>query len=213
MKILNAYAGIGGNRKLWGPQDITAVELDPDIAKIYSELYPGDTVIVADAHEYLLNHHSEFDLIWSSPPCPTHSTISTGLKGWGIVRYPDMKLYQEIILLKHFFDGKYVVENVVSYYQPLIMPEKLCRHYFWTNFHIKYTDIKDPTNGFVGQQRGTIEAYEKALGFDLRAHKLKNKRQVLRNCVLPELGKHIFDCAAGSIINEEQLNLFAGPDK
>lgn len=208
MKILNLYAGIGGNRKLWGPQDITAVELDPEIAKIYSEFYPDDKVIVGDAHDYLLNHYSEFDFIWSSPPCPTHSTICTGLKGWGIVRYPDMKLYQEIILLKHFFEGQYVIENVVSYYQPLIEPQKFCRHFFWSNFNIIHADIKDPTNGFVGQKKGTVKAYQNILGFDLRARKLKNKRQVLRNCVLPELGKHIFDCAIGSIRDETQLQLF-----
>jgi len=208
MKVLNLYAGIGGNRKLWGDHDITAVEIDPDIAEIYSEFYSDDTVIVADAHEYLLNHYSEFDFIWSSPPCPTHSTISTGLKGWGIVRYPDMKLYQEIILLKHFFDGRYVVENVVSYYIPLILPEKLCRHYFWANFNIRHTKLKDPTHGFVGQQKGTIGAYQSALDINLSKFSIRNKRKLLRNCVLPELGKHIFDCAMGSIKNETQGELF-----
>ena len=43
MKILNLYAGIGGNRKLWGKEhDITAVELRPEIAAIYQrfELEP-----------------------------------------------------------------------------------------------------------------------------------------------------------------------------
>ena len=213
IKILNLYAGIGGNRKLWGPGNITAVEIDPDIAKIYSEFYPGDKVIVSDAHEYLLNHYSEFDFIWSSPPCPTHSTLCSAKKGWGIVDYPDMKLYQEIILLKHFFEGKYIVENVVSYYRPLIIPEKFCRHYFWANFKIKYKDIKDPTKGFIGNfvksETTEVIEYQKALGFDLRAHKLKNKRRALRNCVLPELGKHIFDCAMGSVIKEEQMGLFA----
>lgn len=35
MKILNLYAGIGGNRKLWGNEhDITAVELRPEIAAL-----------------------------------------------------------------------------------------------------------------------------------------------------------------------------------
>ena len=69
MKILNLYAGIGGNRKLWGDEhDITAVELMPEIAKIYKELYPNDTVIVGDAHEYLRLHFREFDFIWASPP-------------------------------------------------------------------------------------------------------------------------------------------------
>lgn len=74
MKILNAYAGIGGNRKLWGDShDITAVEYDPKIAAIYQDLFPNDTVIVGDAHQYLLEHYQEFDFIWCSPPCPTHS--------------------------------------------------------------------------------------------------------------------------------------------
>ena len=76
MKILNLYAGIGGNRKLWGNEhEITAVEINPQIAKIYQDFFPNDTVIVADAHQYLLEHYKEFDFIWSSPPCPTHSRI------------------------------------------------------------------------------------------------------------------------------------------
>ena len=140
IKILNLYAGIGGNRKLWNDADVTAVEINPDIAKIYSEFFPNDKVIVADAHEYLLNHYSEYDFIWTSPPCPTHSKMAFCQSGWGNIRYPDMKLYQEILFLKHFFKGKYVVENVVSFYDPLIEPVVFCRHYFWSNFNIKYKD-------------------------------------------------------------------------
>ena len=75
MKILNLYAGIGGNRKLWGDEhDITAVELDESIAKIYQDFFPNDTILIEDAHDYLLQNFKEFDFIWSSPPCPTHST-------------------------------------------------------------------------------------------------------------------------------------------
>lgn len=54
MKVLNLYAGIGGNRKNWGnDNDITAVELDRDIANVYKEIYKNDTVVVGDAHKYL----------------------------------------------------------------------------------------------------------------------------------------------------------------
>lgn len=76
MKILNLYAGVGGNRKLWGDNhEITAVELNPSVASCYKDLYPNDTVIVGDAHQYLLDHYQEFDFIWSSPPCQSHSDI------------------------------------------------------------------------------------------------------------------------------------------
>lgn len=148
MKILNLYCGIGGNRKLWGDtHEITAIELNPDIAKIYQEFFPNDKVIIGDAHQYLLDHFKEFDFIWTSPPCPTHSDIRRcGVqKGQYEAKYPDMKLYEEIILLKHFapFKTKWVVENVKPYYDPLIPAKLLGRHLFWTNFDITPRTIQD----------------------------------------------------------------------
>ena len=120
MKVLNLYAGIGGNRKLWSDCDVTAVEIDEETAKVYQDYFPDDSVIVGDAHQYLLDHYMEFDFIWTSPPCPTHSKINTmaNANGKRKVKYPDMKLYQEIVHLQHWFDGDYVVENVVPYYPP-----------------------------------------------------------------------------------------------
>ena len=100
MKILNLYAGIGGNRKLWGNEhEITAVEYNPDIAKVYQEFYPNDTVIVADAHQYLLDHVLDgWDFIWASPPCPSHSKVRLSQKSRESFTaiYPDMKLYENI---------------------------------------------------------------------------------------------------------------------
>jgi DNA (cytosine-5)-methyltransferase 1 len=77
---------------------------------------------MADAHQYLLEHFKEFDFIWSSPPCPSHSRLNnvfTVGKGQAKnpIRYPDMALYEEIILLKHYFKGKWCVENVISFDQ------------------------------------------------------------------------------------------------
>lgn len=76
MKILNLYAGVGGNRKLWGDEhEVTAVENEQYIADVYKELHPNDKVVVADAHQYLLDHYKEFDFIWASPPCPSHHLL------------------------------------------------------------------------------------------------------------------------------------------
>ena len=48
MRILNLYAGIGGNRKLWGnDHQVTAIELEEDIANVYKQNFPNDNVIIA----------------------------------------------------------------------------------------------------------------------------------------------------------------------
>jgi len=198
VKVLNLYAGIGGNRKLWTDVEVTAVEINPEIAKIYKDFFPNDEIIITDAHQYLLEHFKEFEFIWSSPPCPTHSVCCRFLKGQGIIRYPDMSLWQEIILLKHFFKGKYCIENVKSYYEPLIKPQEIGRHYFWANFHIRHIKV-DYQIGTMNRQASK----EKQIPEYLALHELKdfnvpNKRQILRNCVLPKIGLHI--------LNESKIN-------
>lgn len=189
LRVLNLYAGVGGNRKLWTDVDVTAVESEQYIADVYKKLYPEDTVIVGDAHQYLLDHFAEYDVIWSSPPCPTHSRTSTGLAGWGIYRYPDMALYQEILFLKHFYKGAWVVENVVPYYDTLVPPAvEIDRHLFWSNKFIPKTSIKRKYGGAVTD--ATVEALSLQHGIIL-PEGTKNQRKLLRNAVDPELGLHV----------------------
>lgn len=188
MKILNLYAGIGGNRKLWGDEhQITAVENVPEIAVTYRKLFPQDATIVADAHKYLLDHFKEFDFIWSSPPCPTHSRQRLQLQGRGLYCYPDMALYQEIIFLKHFFKGNWVVENVIGYYDPLISPTTVIdRHYVWSNKPI-------PTREYMRDynvNRATKERLAEQMGITLPVG-TKDQRKLLRNAVLPNAGLYI----------------------
>ena len=202
MKVLNLYAGIGGNRKLWPEEcEVTAVENNLEIAEIYSDFFPQDKMIPMDAHKFLLKHYKEFDFIWSSPPCPTHSRTNTFLNAQGIIRYPDMNLYQEIILLKQWFKGKWVVENVISYYKPLIKPQLADRHYFWSNFRILQlnSDINfNVTNSRESTRRPSKDYYdelEKYHGFNLSSYKIKDKLVILRNCLNTNLCLNIFNCA------------------
>jgi DNA (cytosine-5)-methyltransferase 1 len=190
MKILNLYSGIGGNRKLWGDDhEITAVEYDDEIALMYSELYPSDTVIVGDAHQYLLDHYKEFDFIWSSPPCPSHSRS----RFWGMNRgykpiYPDIKLYEEVLFLTHYFKGKWVVENVVPFYKPLIDAIKIGRHLYWSNMDIDI-DIKLLP---MSKIQNSLKLLQECIGLDISGYKYKgDKRVLLRNCVEPEIGLEI----------------------
>lgn len=188
MKILNLYSGIGGNRKLWGDtHEITAIENVPEIAEIYQDFFPKDKVIITDAHQYLLEHFKEFDFIWSSPPCPTHSRIGKANTKREI-KYPDMKLYEEILLLKHYFKGKWVVENVVSFYKPLVIPQEIQRHYFWANFYIGERQFLTEKTCSINDR----ERLSKLFGFNLNKFSGVDKRLLLRNCVLPELGLYIF---------------------
>lgn len=190
MKILNLYCGIGGNRKLWGNEhDITAVEYKSEIAEIYKDYFPNDKVLVEDAHAYLLDHYKEFDFIWSSPPCPSHSQARFVLgvgRGQNEAIYPDMKLYEEILFLQSYFKGKWCVENVIPFYKPLITAQEVGRHLYWANFHIPFLEVEpdDITTG-------NIKGWEDKLGYDLSKYKGVEKRLVLRNCVTPEVGLHI----------------------
>lgn len=193
MKILNLYAGIGGNRTHWHGHQVTAVEKCPEIASVYKSLYPQDEVIVGDAMQYLEDHYADFDFIWSSPPCPSHGQYrhNVGVLGKGFKPImPDMSLYSQIVFLQHYAKGKWVVENVKPYYEPLVKPSfELQRHLFWSNFYVPEiqfdkSDIrhKNKISDFTG--------YEV-----VAASKIPNKRQALRNCVNPELGKYVLVCA------------------
>lgn len=196
MKVLNLYCGLGGNRKHWDHVDtnieVTAVELDESIAKFYADRYPNDMVIVGDAHQYLLDHYQEYGFIWGSTPCPTHSRARFwSSKPNDKVKpvYPDMKLYQEILFLTHYYSGKWVIENVVPYYNPLIRPTaKIGRHLFWSNFEIAALTFQD-----ADIKNGNREEWQKLQGLDISGYKFNQRTdKILRNCVNPELGKHIF---------------------
>ena len=199
MKILNLYSGVGGNRKLWNEvfpnAEITSLESDIEIGKVYSQLFPKDKLILGDAHEYLLNNYQNYDIVWSSPPCQSHSRMIRSGKNRA-PRYPDMKLYEEIILLQNNFTGIYVVENVIPYYGELIPAQKIGRHLFWSNVNLNgVSDVVRPKN-FINQT--TLQGREHLmawLGFDfdkvLYYEKNHCPAQVLRNCVHPKLGKDI----------------------
>ena len=209
MKILNLYACLGGNRYKWNEVnneiEVTAVELDEECAKLYQERFPNDKVIVADAHQYLLDHYKEFDFIWSSPPCPTHSRLQTSLKTRAKMKYPDMKLYQEIIFLDNFFNGKYCVENVIPYYNPLIPAKKRGRHLYWTNFNLpnNLSGVKNPDFTRVKNHISVMSEYH---DYDFNKYKGKQPRsKMANNLVYYEDGKIIFEVALG-IINKVKTN-------
>lgn len=192
IKVLNLYAGLGGNRKLWTDVDVTSIENNKKIAKIYKKYFPNDKIIVTDAHRFLLEHYNEYQFIWSSPPCPSHSLFRKNMwEKQQMVKFPDMRLYQEIIFLKSYFKGLWVVENVRSFYEPLIRPYVSGNHFFWSNFHISNIDTESKDICY-----GKIKDMEKRTGFDLNGVDLGiRKDQAYNNCVQSDLALYIFNMA------------------
>ena len=207
-KILNLYACLGGNRYKWDEVAksaninmlVTAVEWDEELAKLYQERFPNDKVIVADAHQYLLDHYKEFDFIWSSPPCPTHSRMRKINTGEGEKKskatYPDMKLYQEILLLEHFFKGNYCVENVIPFYEPLIPAKKRDRHLYWTNFNLPSDLNGRKASNFIHSKVSDLSDFH---DYDFKKYK-GNQR-------IDKIARNLVDYEAGRTILETALNI------
>jgi DNA (cytosine-5)-methyltransferase 1 len=215
MKILNLYACLGGNRYKWDEVnediEVTAVELDPEAARLYQERFPNDIVIVADAHQYLLDHYKEFDFIWSSPPCPTHSKVRFTQKNQDFYKpeYPNMMLYEEIIFIKHHFEGKYCVENVIPYYEPLIAGQKRGRHLYWTNFLLP-NNLNERKSSIMGG-KDEVTQWCKFHDYDFRKYKgTQRLDKMARNLVDYEAGKTILETALGIIRKSDvrQTELF-----
>lgn len=212
MRVLNLYACLGGNRYKWTDCEVTAVELDPELARMYQERFPNDTVIIADAHQYLLDHYHEFDFIWSSTPCPSHSRArfwsSSNLDTATKPIYPDMNLYQEVLFLQHYFKGKYTVENVIPYYEPLIPAQKRGRHLYWTNFTLPQILSNRTIQISAGDDE--VSRLCEFHDYDFRQYKGEQRiDKIARNLVDYEAGLTIYQCAVGAFkstsINQQEL--------
>jgi DNA (cytosine-5)-methyltransferase 1 len=223
MKVLNLYACLGGNRYRWDEVakeagieiEVTAVELDPEAARLYQERFPNDIVIIADAHQYLLDHYKEFDFIWSSPPCPSHSRArfwnSSNYDNNCDAVYPEMGLYEEILFLQHYYKtGKFVVENVIPYYEPLISAQKRGRHLYWTNFNLP-NDLNERKTPVFGNSKNELKLLCDFHDYDFNKYKgEQSKIKMARNLVDYEVGRTIFETALGIIRkkDEKQISIF-----
>ena len=210
-KILNLYACLGGNRYKWDEVakelgieiQVTAVENDPELARLYQERFPNDKVIIGDAHQYLLYHYKEFDFIWSSPPCPTHSKARFA-NTKAFAQFPSMVLYEEVIFLQHYFKGKYCIENVEPYYTPLIPGTKRGRHIYWTNFLLPNVLSKRKVK--VGSGKNEIKKLCEFHEIDISQYEGAQRRdKIARNLVDYVAGRTILETALG-IIRKENVN-------
>lgn len=203
MKVLNLCAGLGGNRMKWEGVEVVAVENNEEIANIYKQNNPNDDVIVGDAHDFLRKNYEDFDFIWSSPPCQKHSKMMKATRH-KVADYIDLMLYQQIIFLQHFYKGGWVVENVKPYYKPLIAPSNIMgRHCFWSNFVMFDIEVETPFR-FMDGTTDKSEQIKKWLGIEYEGNVYYGGNhdpcQVLRNCVHPEMGRHILNSYVDGLV-------------
>lgn len=209
MPELAATVNFGG-----GGHKITAVESDEDIAAIYQAQFPGDEMVVGDALEFVEKHLTEFDFIWASPPCQTHSVLNipTHAQTNRLPHIPDDKsLYGLIRWLKKWIDPNqlFIVENVKDYLGYLIQPNSmLARHPVWSNFPIPkkhFNRLKDMDHKSWKQLCEWHKIDQKLIPKTLSWEKNHDKRRtILRNCVDYKIGKYILDCA----VKPKQRTLF-----
>jgi hypothetical protein len=182
VKVLNAYAGIGGNRHLWPAR----------VAAEYARRYPRDTVLVEDAHAFVLERSREFDAVWTSPPCPTHSKLArTVAARYNRPLEPDPRLWAEIAHLRDE-GGRYVVENVHVYYEPPVAPDVVTqRHWYWVNATPLYLTPPVGTKGILKPDRAAGE-YAAVYGLPPIANGvLRDGRKAMKNAVVPLEGLEI----------------------
>lgn len=109
-----------------------------------------------------------------------------------------MMLYQEIIFLQNWFEGKWAVENVIPYYEPLIPAQKRGRHLYWANFTL-------PND--LGERKFAHFDTQDELGkwcefheIDLSSYKGEQRLdKIARNLVDYEAGRTILEHALGII--------------
>lgn len=214
MKILNLFAGLGGNRQNWNGHSIISIEINPGVAKLYQELYPDDIVLNMDVFDYLRekeNNLKDFDFIWASPPCQSHSHMQLFTRHNN--NYPPIPRLDQtiglIIWLNKFYNNKFVVENVIPWYGLIdlrfnnIFKVKLDRHIFYSNFKIQSKKFRSRGSEGHGKIGGLMRMKGSELcnfhNLDISIiDKLKGLQEsgndhlkVLRNLCNSELGDYI----------------------
>ena len=193
IKVLNAFAGLGGNTELWDRKKYDVIHIENNINRydFLADKFPDDVVIDRDAYEYIERYFMAYDIIWASPPCQTHSSVrwlnesKPGFK----YKIPDMRLYGLIHFLKRAAKNQiWIVENVEPYYQPLIETKaRVGRHIVWSNRYI--SDKKYPSDNII--------------------HITKNRKDV-RDRMNPEIGKYILEQVLDHDAELQQLSLEMG---
>ena len=184
IKIVDLFCGVGGVARGFQAYLIEngidfeyyAIDIDNKVLKAHKVLNPYSITIRKDAYSLSDEDLQNYDFIWASPPCETHSIVGIWRRKMGVK--PDMRLYELIDKLYNL--GKpFVVENVKPYYKPPIRPTSIAnRHVLWSNLKIArikvdlptFTSVKDKIKSLVEYHeiQDKIDKIRKILGSKTR---------------------------------------------
>ena len=100
--------------------------------------------------------------------------------------------------MEKWYKKKYVVENVIPYYEPLIPAKKRGRHLYWTNFNLP-NDLNERDSSIM-EGADEVTKWCKFHEYDFKKYKGKQRTdKMARNLVDYEAGKTIFKTALNII--------------
>lgn len=187
IKFLNTFAGVGGNTELLDRDkfEVTHIELYSKPTRYLEENFPNDIVLRKNAWRYIPENFRDYDIVWASPSCKTHSRarvfqLSDRYVN-GNFELPDERLWMLIKWLKVFGSRMiWIVENVIPFYTSIEIPTALVgRHLVWSNKRIG--DKSFEADQIIYKQKGSFD----------------------RDRMNPEIGKYIIEQA----INDKQTSL------
>ena len=108
------------------------------------------------------------------------------------------------MFLENYYGGKYCVENVIPYYEPLIPAKKIGRHLYWTNFRLP-NDLGERKHSIM-ESKDETKKWCEFHNYDFTKYKgTQPVQKIARNLVDYEAGKTIFNIAIG-IINKPKTS-------
>ena len=103
--------------------------------------------------------------------------------------------------MEHHFKGKYTIENVIPYYEPLIPAQKRGRHLYWCNFKLPQ-DLGEREF----QMAGLDEVNRLCEFHDYDFYQYKGEQRI------DKLARNLVDYEAGLTIFNTVKNILSGKD-
>jgi len=161
--------------------EYVAVDNDRKVLQVHSLLNPHSKTVLEDAWLISDDRLLQYDFVWASPPCESHSVLCWKRKD---KPKPDMRLWWLIRRLRKL-KVPFIVENVRPYYGTILKPTaKAGRHLLWSNLSLKSVQLNSNVTFYdIHNRRDALVEYHGLPGWVARVA----TRDMLRDMMHPQL--------------------------